>query len=251
MFKSSILLVSLCLGVVACDNFSWRIAGGNDAAPGQFPYQVSLRDSQLVHFCGGAILNNRWIITAGSCVIGKEPANVLVLTGSQSLTEGGTNIPADRIIVHPNFNDTTLLNDVAVIRVRTPIILNDDAFAVRMASDYLSIAYGALTSGWGRPEIDTPTFPDWLQYISSTVITHTECSGRFEPPYDERIAESVLCTANAEGKGTCLGDAGSPVVYNGELQGIVSWGIPCGMGYPDVNSRVSTHRPWVLVHTMV
>ncbi|XP_058829149.1 chymotrypsin-2-like [Topomyia yanbarensis] len=253
MYKSSILIVGLCLAVVASASPSWRgrIAGGTDAGAGQFPYMVSLRDSQLVHFCGGAILNNRWIITAGSCAVGRVPADVTVLTGSLSLTEGGTNHQADRIVIHPQFDESTLVNDVAVMRTRTPIVLNGDTFALRMASNYLSMGYGALISGWGRQAIDSPEFPDRLQYITTTVITHTECSNRFEPPYDQRIVESVICTANVEGFGACLGDAGSPLVYNGELHGVVSWGIPCGMGHPDVHSRVTSHRPWVLVHTMV
>ncbi|XP_053688913.1 chymotrypsin-2-like [Sabethes cyaneus] len=258
MYKLSILLVSLCLGLSFASrkcpflaNGQQRIAGGTDAADGQFPYQVSLRDQQLTHFCGGAIINNRWVITAASCAVEREPSNVLVLTGTQRLSTGGTNHQADRIIVHPFFNILTLENDVAVIRVRTPIMLTGDTAAISMASTYLSIGYGAFISGWGRRAIDQPAFPDWLQYITTTIITHTECQARFESPYDDRIVTSVLCTSNPPGEGACLGDAGSPLVYNGELHGVVSWSIPCGMGHPDVHSRVTSHRAWVMVHTMV
>lgn len=45
-------------------NYPQRIVGGEIAERGQFPYQVQL---QFVgtHFCGGAILNENWIVTAG------------------------------------------------------------------------------------------------------------------------------------------------------------------------------------------
>lgn len=36
----------------------------------QFPYQVSIFDLFKGHFCGGSILNERWILTAARCVRG-------------------------------------------------------------------------------------------------------------------------------------------------------------------------------------
>ncbi|EAT35961.1 AAEL011917-PA [Aedes aegypti] len=254
MFKSSALVVCLCLAVASANPVlkSGRIAGGIDAEEGQFPYQVSLRTaSNNAHFCGGSVLNNRWIITAASCAQGKEPAGISVMAGSKSLTRGGSIHPVDRIIVHPNFDVTTLANDVAVMRVRVPFMLSPDILAVQMSSEYVSIAYGALVSGWGRRAMDSPTFPDWLQYVPVTIITNTECRVRFESPYDQRITDNTICSSAPVGRGACLGDAGGPLLHGGELQGVVSWGIPCGLGYPDVYARVSVHRPWVLVHTMV
>ncbi|XP_055534358.1 chymotrypsin-2-like [Wyeomyia smithii] len=246
MHGISVLAVSLCLAVAAASP-SWRqrITGGQNAGEGQFPYQVSLRDQQMVHFCGGAILNNRWIITGAKCVNGMDPANVLVWTGSQSLTRGGTNHQADRIIIHPNFN--YLANDVAVVRVRTPIVLASDTFALQMANYRLDTALGAVLSGWGRRSMGSPAFPDWLQYLSVTIISQEECRDHFN---DELIPDVVMCSAYPAGQSACVGDAGSPLVYNGELHGIVSWGMSCGGLHPDVFTRVSNQRAWVLAHTM-
>ncbi|XP_053685772.1 chymotrypsin-2-like [Sabethes cyaneus] len=249
MRRISLLVLSIWLAVVTASP-SWRsrITGGSDAGEGQFPYQVSLRDLQLAHFCGGAILNSRWIITSASCVFGVNPSNLLVLTGSQSLTRGGTNHQVNRIVIHPNFSD--IENDVAVVRLQTSIVLADNAFALRMASNFLEVAQGAVLSGWGRRSLESPAFPDWLQYVSTTVITQEDCRARYEPPYDERIVDSILCTSYPTSQGACLGDGGSPLVYGGELHGVVSWGTPCGNGHPDVHTRISKHRAWVLVHTM-
>ncbi|XP_062559146.1 chymotrypsin-2-like [Armigeres subalbatus] len=254
MFKASTVVVCLCLAVATANPLQpeGHIAGGIAAEEGQFPYQVSLRSgANNVHFCGGAVLNNRWIITAGSCAQGKVAAEITVVAGTNSLSRGGSLHQVDRIVVHTNFNVQTLVNDVAVMRVRTPFILSQSIVAVQMASEYVSLAYGALVSGWGRVSMDNPNFPDWLQYIPVTIITNTECRVRFESPYDERITDNTICSSAAVGRGACLGDAGGPLLHGGELQGIVSWGIPCGLGHPDVHARISVHRPWVLVHTMV
>lgn len=41
-----------------------RIVGGEVAERGQFPYQVQLQFIGT-HYCGGAVLNENWIVTAG------------------------------------------------------------------------------------------------------------------------------------------------------------------------------------------
>ena len=43
-----------------------RITGGIEAGVGEFPWQVSVQ-ARNEHVCGGAILNEWWIITAAHC----------------------------------------------------------------------------------------------------------------------------------------------------------------------------------------
>lgn len=44
-----------------------RIVGGVDATLGQFPHQISLRQSGS-HICGGSIISRDFILTAAHCV---------------------------------------------------------------------------------------------------------------------------------------------------------------------------------------
>ncbi|XP_053661097.1 chymotrypsin-2-like [Anopheles marshallii] len=228
-----------------------RIVGGSYARDGDFPYQASFRTGDGMHICGGAVLNQQWVITAGSCMAGRTTSDTRVIVGAYRLSQGGFNMGLRRIIIHPNFASETLANDVAVVRVSSPIVFSDAVQGVQLGSYYINVAYGALVSGWGRMEFSNPQFPDNLQYIAVNVISQLECRARFVAPYDARIYDSTLCSSSPIGQGTCLGDAGSPLVHGAELHGIVSWGIPCGEGYPDVYARVASHRGWILAHTLI
>ncbi|XP_052862890.1 chymotrypsin-1-like [Anopheles cruzii] len=228
-----------------------RIVGGQYATDGNFPYQASFRTVGGTYLCGGAILNRQWIITVASCLLGRTTADTRAVAGAYRLSQGGFTLALQRIIIHPNFAEETLANDVAVARVSTMMTMSEAVQSVQLNSYYLNTAYGALVSGWGRIDFSNPTFPDNLQYLAVNVISQLECRARFVPPYDQRIYDSTLCSSSPTGQGTCLGDAGSPLVYGAELIGLVSWGIPCAEGYPDVYSRVSSHRGWVLAHTLI
>lgn len=43
-----------------------------------------------------------------------------------------------------------------------------------------------------------------------------------------------------------MGDSGGPLVQaDGSLIGIVSWGVPCGLGLPDIFTQVSSYKDWI------
>ncbi|KAI5630983.1 trypsin domain-containing protein [Phthorimaea operculella] len=59
-----------------------------------------------------------------------------------------------------------------------------------------------------------------------------------------------LCTVHSAGHGMCNGDSGSALIRvdNSQQIGIVSWGLPCARGAPDMFVRVSAYRDWILEH---
>ncbi|XP_076619641.1 chymotrypsin-2-like [Colletes latitarsis] len=237
MYALNILLV-LCLAVTAYGLPGTQIVGGKDAPVGGFPYQVSLRQNNN-HFCGGSILNSRYILTAAHCVVGQSPNKVTVHAGTNRLSEAGTVYKAQKILSHSGFNSMLLINDVAVILVDRAISFNEKVKPIQLASKDVPEGSSCILSGWGRLQAGG-NLPNNLQYIDLRVEAQTKCKQNHW-----NLRESHICTFTKYGEGACNGDSGSPLVANGVQIGIVSFGRPCGIGSPDVYTRVTSFLSWI------
>lgn len=128
-----------------------RIVGGEQAEPGQFPYQVSLRDSVFTdfHFCGGAIIESNWILTAAHCVVWDDPEDMLVVVGAQRTSEGGRFYNVSEIHAHGNFSFSTLADDIALLRLNETIEYDELVQPIPFSEEFVGAGEPALASGWG------------------------------------------------------------------------------------------------------
>ncbi|XP_076620357.1 transmembrane protease serine 9-like [Colletes latitarsis] len=237
MYALNILLV-LCLAVTAYGFPESQIVGGKDANAGQFPYQVSLRKNGN-HFCGGSILNNRYILTAAHCVKGQSPSSITVHAGTNRLSEAGTVYRAEKISAHKQFSTLLLINDVAVIRVDRAISFTANVKPITLATRDAADGAPCVLSGWGTLRAGG-NLPNNLQYINLRVEGQAKCRQTHW-----NLRNSHICTFTKYGEGACNGDSGGPLVANGVQIGIVSFGRPCGIGSPDVYTRVTSFLSWI------
>lgn len=78
---------------------------------------------RLKNICSGVILNQRWIITSASCI--QRHLNVTELLISYGSIDRNaatrSNVAAEQIVLHPNFNSVSLENNVALIKTKKNI----------------------------------------------------------------------------------------------------------------------------------
>lgn len=135
-----------------------RIIGGSTAGPGQFPYMASLRRYDTViwrHLCGGSILSNRWILSAASCTFGiySKPSNLVVVVGAHHIQNGGRIYYLERIVNHPQHNNSIFKNDISLLRTNETIQFNDVIRPIRLRRRFVDAGVASTVSGWGWSQV--------------------------------------------------------------------------------------------------
>ncbi|XP_018356665.1 PREDICTED: trypsin 5G1-like [Trachymyrmex septentrionalis] len=220
------------------------IIGGKNAKIGEFPYQVSLKYNNI-HRCGGSIIDNYNILTAARCVDGLENSvgNLKVHAGTNWLDVSGAVYDVESVSVNSKYDDYLFINDVALVHLKNSITYNRLVKPINLTTFDEGLENKPCTlTGWGTTSIDGST-SNYLQKIKLIVYPQEDCKAA-----QPKVRDSHICTLTKEGEGACYGDSGGPLVANKVQIGIVSFGNPCALGYPDIYTRVSSFVPWINEH---
>jgi len=235
-----------------------RIVGGTEAADGEFPWQVSLRQIGsigMTHFCGGSIVDENWIMTAAHCCAGQTPAFMHVVAGGIKLNAAeGEEEKRDleKIIGHPDYDSNQLTNDICLLKLTKPLEWTEFVQPAKMPAALQETDAGtmATVTGWGTLSEGGFSLPNVLHKVSVPIVSDEECDKDYSSAGAPEIAPSMICAGLPEGgKDSCQGDSGGPFVdaSDNTLLGVVSWGIGCGRaGYPGVYTQVSYYIDWVV-----
>ncbi|XP_064097295.1 transmembrane protease serine 9-like [Macrobrachium nipponense] len=219
------------------------------------------------YFCGGTLINDRYVITAGHCLYNPmeqgifKPKDLKVgvgdhvqLSTEDDISKVTTLLEVGDVIVHGKYEVDGLDEDIALIRLKEPLDLTASGAVkpICLPTDVAQTYEGktGIIVGWGNVDENVLVSSDALME-AKVVIESKKC----EEKLPIKVTSGMLCAGTADGsQDACSGDSGgSLVVKEGErhtLVGITSFGYGCGRpDTPGVYTRVTRYLNWIMENT--
>jgi len=245
-----------------------RIINGQ-FVPSPIPWQIRLHVTFnsigfATSFCGGTILDEKTILTAAHCFFHKKSGtNAFPLDNGDFILAGITHqgssgqqgILMNTVIIHPQYNAATFNNDIAIVKLITPLTFNNNVKNACLPESSFAPQSKAVVSGWGTTiNGDDNSVSSWLKYVAVPFITNNKCVRPHTNYFSNQITSNMVCAGFFTGEvDSCQGDSGGPLAVpksstddTAVVYGIVSWGLECAKAkQPGVYTRVTRYLSWI------
>ncbi|XP_069390891.1 coagulation factor VII isoform X2 [Paralichthys olivaceus] len=225
-----------------------RIVGGS---LGKSPWQVLIRRSDGLGFCGGTLVSDRWVVSAAHCF--EESADHVTIGDydKKRPDPGEQQIKILKVFIHPHFHSFTFDSDIALLLLALPVVRGPTVLPVCLPDAHLSKYLlredqRGVASGWGVTRF-MGSSSRFLRKVSLPVVGHEDCRAST----DQVITDNMFCAGYLDaGMDACSGDSGGPFVVNYRgtwfLTGVISWGEKCAtQGKYGVYTRVGNFLSWI------
>ncbi|XP_055643916.1 CLIP domain-containing serine protease B15-like [Toxorhynchites rutilus septentrionalis] len=250
-----------------------RIFGGTETTIGEHPWAALLMyrvgASRFQTQCGGTLISRRYVLTAAHCIENvprnwkleyvrlcewdlADP-NECVQIGNDTVCRQNYEIEETTVHSHFDRSSNALPNDIALLKLKNvvqfgkyikPICLPLDNALRNMPINQ----HQFTVVGWGQTEI-APRSSVQIQVVV-TGKNNRVCNDMLRNR-GVLLTDSQLCVGGEEGKDSCRGDSGGPLMRQVEvkwyLTGLVSFGErQCGSrNHPSVYTNVEKYLDWI------
>ncbi|CAF3476232.1 unnamed protein product [Adineta steineri] len=259
-----------------------RIVNGDQSYRGQWPWMavvgVYFRDDtnrwiNITQKCAATLIANRYLLTAAHCLSNQLPTfdtmrlpnryqsslkdtyrvsfdvidveNDIVNNGNINNKKQSRTYTLEHACIHPGFNHNTLLHDIAILKLKQPIIRSSLIDTICLPTNEQIINNGSRlwVAGWGSnaeysSSLNTLMHAD-LQMLPSSLCPSIESN------------DYQICAGWSDGKkDACRGDSGGPLMLLSNnrwyIVGIVSFGDGCSRANSGgIYTRVSAYHKWI------
>ncbi|XP_030312246.1 coagulation factor VII [Calypte anna] len=234
------------------EHSNFRITGGTLCHRGHCPWQVLIRNSRDVGFCGGSLISSRWVVTAAHCLDLIRPHHVTVGDFDKYRRElKEQKIGVARSWTHPHYDPSDYNSDIALLYLSTDVTFNQYIVPICLPSPALAKLLSeegriGRVSGWGATHERGST----LRFLMQTQLPIVSLQ-RCQSSTRRVVTDNMFCAGYGSlAADACKGDSGGPfaVSYHNTwfLLGVVSWGEGCAEeGKYGVYTRVSNYMAWI------
>ncbi|KAK0414967.1 hypothetical protein QR680_011699 [Steinernema hermaphroditum] len=186
-----------------------------------FPFQVVFYRRDLKqYFCGGTILNERFVLTAAHCIMQMSDfttayAGVLDMKALNDSAVQSSHVRNKTM--HPDWDQHNIQNDIGMVELETPYEFTDFVAPINISRDDESTeiaGQAVVVEGFGAVDYHDGVGKDsqYLRYADVKIYDRTICQEVWIKEENTKITDTQICTT-AKGKGILPGDSGGPLLY--------------------------------------
>ncbi|KAK7482048.1 hypothetical protein BaRGS_00026740, partial [Batillaria attramentaria] len=183
-----------------------RVVKGQDVTKGEVPWMAMVLTHGTFQ-CGGSVLDSTHILTAAHCVTSEiysfwstmSPYDMKVIVGkhSKEVTDSWLADPAEqrisvaKVIPHPRYDRDSLEGDLAILVLRTKLVLTDWVRPICLPGPHDILPSEASVAGWGSVE---PRFSSSYDLVPPKVLQKTRLS-----VYGSQLCRTKFANTRANG----------------------------------------------------
>ncbi|PSN52969.1 hypothetical protein C0J52_03624, partial [Blattella germanica] len=227
-----------------------KIIGGHPSQKGRWPWQVAVLNRFKEAFCGGTLVDTRWVLTAAHCV----RKTLYVRIGEHNLNEEeGTEVElrVKQTVTHPGYNADTVDNDLALLRLPYEVRLDRyrGLACLPQQGQKLPTHQHCTIIGWGKKRSSDALGTNILHEATVPIVAKEVCRDVYE---EYHITDNMFCAGYRRGrKDSCAGDSGGPLLCQDDRSrwtvfGITSFGEGCGKkGKFGIYTKLPNYVKWI------